>query len=105
MYRLYGRPWTSRKRFRENLVSIMKELRPLQCPVFFIPIFQPKSKLLETTRRSLVDGYNNVLLEFSSELTLVDMPVEPELIADGYHLSTHGHQTLAQAISQKLSQE
>ena len=104
MYRVYGRPWTSRKQFRDNLTSIVCELRSLQCPILFVPIFQPKSNLLEITRMSLVDDYNKIFLEFSSESSLVDIPVEPELVSDGYHLSTCGHQTLARAISKKVAE-
>jgi lysophospholipase L1-like esterase len=111
---LYNRPWASKPRFRENVERLVRESLALNpaLKIALVGIAPPTRRILERFQalQASVVAYNAILADLStqygSRVTYVN-PFEKQdpleiTIDDGHHLSTCGHELVANALFEML---
>lgn len=111
--RIRSRPWVSEAAFERNMGSLVDVVGTYCAWVILIEIAHPGSgleqKLGSFTER--VDAYNDVLARIAetrpgvvSVVPTIDADaLPPHLLPDGHHLTTTGHQVVADAVATLLT--
>lgn len=106
-YRLWGRPWTTLKRFRKAALEFTTQWNNDNCQVVFIAIIPPGPQLANIVGKDFrVEKYNKVLRDLSDEIPSVHfVRLAPELLKDGHHLSKAGNIEVAERLHQFVVSE